>query len=127
MPEEKTGYHKGALETLLKERAELSRMLNIVNSLVENHAQVLEESGVDVEDYISKLRDQQQKRSQSGRRQKAQGKGNGRETSKESSEVSNMLEGGPKGKNSKKSRNSNKGKDKKKDSSKNKESDYSFQ
>lgn len=102
MTEEKTGYHKGALETLLKERAELSKMLNIVNSLVEQHAQALEEAGVDVEEYIEDLKNQQQQRASqakearkkkdSGSQKRKNRKSADKKTAR-SSEVSNMLEG----------------------------------
>lgn len=60
--EEKVGYHKGALEALLNERAELARILKIVNSLVEKHADALENEGVDVERFIENLQKQQEER-----------------------------------------------------------------
>lgn len=84
MSEEKTGYHKGALETLLKEKAELSKMLNIVNSLVEKHAQALSDAGVDVEGYIENLKTQKQNSSKSQNRAKV--------SSEEDSDLSNLLE-----------------------------------
>ncbi|MFP4045904.1 MAG: hypothetical protein ACLFS3_02500 [Candidatus Aenigmatarchaeota archaeon] len=57
--EEKIGYHKGALEALLNERSELSRLLKIVNSLVEKHGKQLEQAGVDVEQFVNNLQDRQ--------------------------------------------------------------------
>ncbi|MBW6451402.1 MAG: hypothetical protein K0B02_01615 [DPANN group archaeon] len=45
---EKIGFHKGALDCLVKERNELSRLLNIVNSLVEMHIRGLRDEGVDI-------------------------------------------------------------------------------
>ena len=46
---EKIGYHKGALETLLKERAELYRLLVIVDQLIKLHTSELKKQGVDVD------------------------------------------------------------------------------
>lgn len=45
---ELVGFHKGALNTLLKERQELARMLKVVEQLIEAHAKELEKLGVDV-------------------------------------------------------------------------------
>lgn len=42
------GYHKGALETLSKEREELSRILNIVEQLMQMHISSLQDLGVDI-------------------------------------------------------------------------------
>jgi shikimate 5-dehydrogenase len=53
--EEKLGYHKGAIESLLNERSELARLLQIVNSLIEKHSKALESMGVDVEKFVEKL------------------------------------------------------------------------
>lgn len=64
---ETIGYHKGSLESLLKEKAELSRLLNIVNSLVEKHYKALEETGVDVEKFINSINNEKQKKSQNRR------------------------------------------------------------
>lgn len=47
--EEQIGIHKGSLSTLLKEREELARLLNIVEQLVNMHAGALKELGVDVQ------------------------------------------------------------------------------
>ncbi len=47
--EEQIGIHKGSLSTLLKEREELARILNIVEQLVQMHMGALKELGVDVE------------------------------------------------------------------------------
>lgn len=46
---EQIGYHKGALETLLKEKKELSRILNIVEQLIQMHAGALKEEGIDIQ------------------------------------------------------------------------------
>ncbi|MEM4637987.1 MAG: hypothetical protein QXK76_03125 [Candidatus Woesearchaeota archaeon] len=46
--EEQIGFHKGALSTLSKERAELSRILQIVEQLMQMHVAALNELGVDL-------------------------------------------------------------------------------
>jgi hypothetical protein len=46
---EVVGYHKGALETLIKERAELLKMAGIVEQLINAHVEGLKKQGVDVE------------------------------------------------------------------------------
>ena len=47
--EEEIGSHKGAIATLIKEREELIRLLNIVNSLIKAHLDALKKLGVDIE------------------------------------------------------------------------------
>jgi len=44
--EEEIGYHKGSLSTLVNERNELVKMVQIVDSLIQAHAKRLEELGV---------------------------------------------------------------------------------
>jgi hypothetical protein len=44
--EEQVGFHKGALDTLLKERSELLRLITIVDQLIKLHAGALQELGV---------------------------------------------------------------------------------
>ena len=46
--EEQIGFHKGALSTLVKERAELTRILGIVEQLMQMHVKGLKELGVDL-------------------------------------------------------------------------------
>lgn len=46
--EEQIGFHKGALDTLLKEREEFTKVLNIVNNYIERHVNALNELGVDL-------------------------------------------------------------------------------
>lgn len=48
--EEQIGFHKGSLSTLSKERAELSRILSIVEQLIQMHSQELKGLGVDIEE-----------------------------------------------------------------------------
>ncbi|MFP4116501.1 MAG: hypothetical protein ACLFQ8_02035 [Candidatus Aenigmatarchaeota archaeon] len=62
---EKLGYHKGAMEALINEKIELSRLLKIVNSLIQRHSKSLEEMGVDVEKFIENV---QKKREKSARK-----------------------------------------------------------
>lgn len=47
--EEQIGFHKGSLTTLIKEKQELERILQIVNTLVQAHVKALKDLGVDLE------------------------------------------------------------------------------
>lgn len=46
--QERIGFHKGSLNTLSKERQELSRILSIVEQLMNVHTQELKSLGVDL-------------------------------------------------------------------------------
>ncbi|MBD3262793.1 hypothetical protein GF374_00245 [Candidatus Woesearchaeota archaeon] len=46
--DEQIGFHKGAVATLLKERQELAKMVQIVDSLLKAHANELKKLGVDI-------------------------------------------------------------------------------
>jgi len=46
--EEQIGYHKGALTTLAKERAELIKMVTVVEQLMQMHLKELKDLGVDL-------------------------------------------------------------------------------
>ncbi len=46
---EQIGFHKGSLTTLAKERQELTRMLSIVEQLMQMHIEELKKLGVDLE------------------------------------------------------------------------------
>jgi hypothetical protein len=59
---EEIGKHKGAVETLLHEQKELSRILQIVNSQLERHIKALEEAGVDTDQFIKKFQEQSQQK-----------------------------------------------------------------
>ncbi len=48
--QEEIGFHKGALATLVKEREELIRLVNIVNALIKAHMDALEKLGVKPEE-----------------------------------------------------------------------------
>jgi hypothetical protein len=45
---EKIGFHKGAIDTLLKERQELLKMASIVTKILEMHVSGLKEMGIDL-------------------------------------------------------------------------------
>ncbi len=47
--DETIGYHKGCLSTLSKERAELARILSIVEQLIQMHSQELKKLGINLE------------------------------------------------------------------------------
>lgn len=47
--EEQIGYHKGSISTLIAERSELVRMVQITESLIQAHAKELEKLGVKVQ------------------------------------------------------------------------------
>ena len=46
--DEEIGFHKGALTTLINERNELSKMVQVVDSIMQAHAKRLEELGVKI-------------------------------------------------------------------------------
>ena len=46
--EEEIGFHKGALNTLAKERQEFNRILQIVEQLMQMHVKGLQDLGVDL-------------------------------------------------------------------------------
>jgi hypothetical protein len=73
MAEEKVGRHKGAIETLMHEKKELSRLLQIVNKQMERHMKELEEEGVDADQFIQSLTgensEEQNKNTNSSRKQ----------------------------------------------------------
>jgi len=46
--EEQIGFHKGAISTLLKERQELLKMINIVETLLKAHLNELQKLGVKI-------------------------------------------------------------------------------
>ncbi len=48
--EEKIGYHKGSINTLIAERTELLRLVQITESLIEAHAKELQTLGVKLQD-----------------------------------------------------------------------------
>ena len=47
--EEVVGYHKGSLNTLLAERNELVRIVQVTESLIQAHLKALQELGVKIE------------------------------------------------------------------------------
>lgn len=61
--EEQIGFHKGALTTLAKERQELTRILQIVEQLMQVHIKGLKDLGVDLEAEAKKAAGKQKKQS----------------------------------------------------------------
>jgi len=55
--DEKIGFHKGALDTLLKERSELYRLLVIVDQLIKIHTSELKKLGVDINSLIKEKKE----------------------------------------------------------------------
>lgn len=47
--DEQIGFHKGALSTLAKERQEMSRILSIVEQIMQMHIGALKDLGVDLQ------------------------------------------------------------------------------
>lgn len=45
---EQIGFHKGSVSTLVKEREEIVRMINIVDQLIKMHVKALSDLGVDI-------------------------------------------------------------------------------
>jgi len=56
--DEQIGFHKGALSTLAKERAEFSRLLQIVEQLMQMHVAALSELGVDLRKEVEEMKTQ---------------------------------------------------------------------
>ena len=46
--EEQIGFHKGSLNTLVKEREELVKIVNVVTQLMNMHVKALKDLGVDL-------------------------------------------------------------------------------
>lgn len=101
---EKIGKHKGSVETLLHEKKELSRLLQIVNSQLERHMKELENAGVDTDQFIQQLQEEgsnQKERQQRNRDQGGQKRGNksrdnsrsGRNGNKQNRSRGNQAEG----------------------------------
>jgi len=47
--EEIIGFHKGSLTTLIKERQELIKMVQVVEQIIQMHVKELKDLGVDIE------------------------------------------------------------------------------
>ncbi|GIU69928.1 MAG: hypothetical protein KatS3mg002_1164 [Candidatus Woesearchaeota archaeon] len=56
--EEQIGFHKGALSTLSKERAELARLLQIVEQLMQMHVAALNQLGVDLTKEVQQMKEE---------------------------------------------------------------------
>lgn len=55
--QEQIGFHKGSLATLVKEREELVRMLQIVEQLMQAHVKALKDLGIDLEKEAKKVQE----------------------------------------------------------------------
>lgn len=58
--DEQIGFHKGALSTLSKERQELSRLLQIVEQLMQMHVAALAQLGVDLQKEVEQMKQPEQ-------------------------------------------------------------------
>lgn len=56
--DEQIGFHKGSLSTLSKERAELARILQIIEQLMQMHVAALTELGVDLRKEVAEMKGQ---------------------------------------------------------------------
>ncbi|MFQ3275670.1 MAG: hypothetical protein ACI9SF_000824 [Candidatus Nanohaloarchaea archaeon] len=72
---EQIGKHKGAVETLLHEKKELSRILQIVNSQLQRHLSALEEAGVDTDEFIQSVQEGGEQKQSQKRKQREQPQG----------------------------------------------------
>ena len=54
--DEQIGFHKGSLSTLAKERQELARILQIVETLMQSHIKALKDLGIDLEEEAKKAK-----------------------------------------------------------------------
>ncbi len=61
--EEQIGFHKGCLSTLSKEKQELSKIVNIVDQLIQMHTGELKDLGVDIERGGAELKGEEEKSS----------------------------------------------------------------
>ena len=60
--EEQIGFHKGSLSTLVKERQEMLRILQIVEQLMQMHIKGLQDLGVDLAKEAEKLQKEVKKK-----------------------------------------------------------------
>ncbi|MFH1501037.1 MAG: hypothetical protein ABIE22_03785 [archaeon] len=52
--DEEIGYHKGAISTMINERNELIKIIQLIESLMQSHLKRLEELGVKIQKQESK-------------------------------------------------------------------------
>lgn len=64
MTDEKIGFHKGAMQTLIGEKTELLKMINTVDQLIQAHNTALKEQGIDYIEELKKLQGEQQSQQQ---------------------------------------------------------------
>lgn len=54
--EERIGFHKGCLDTLMKEREELLKMVSVTEQLMSLHVKSLKEFGIDLQKELEEAR-----------------------------------------------------------------------
>ena len=64
--DEKIGFHKGALDTLVKERQELMKIVSITSKLIEMHVSALKEMGIDLTQQVQPEEEQPKKKEDFG-------------------------------------------------------------
>jgi len=53
--DEQVGFHKGALSVLAKEREEMTKILSVVEQLMQMHIKALKDLGIDLEAEAQKI------------------------------------------------------------------------
>ena len=69
--QERIGFHKGALDTLVKERQELMKLVSITSKLIEMHVSGLKELGIDLTKQVQAAKEQTQPQIQPQKQSKA--------------------------------------------------------
>ncbi len=62
--EEQIGFHKGSLAVLAKEREEFSKILQVVEQLMQAHIKALKDLGLDLEAEAKKVQESMQQQPQ---------------------------------------------------------------
>lgn len=89
---EQIGKHKGAIETLLHEKKELSRLLQIVNSQLQNHMNALDEAGVDTDEFLNQIQGGTESSKEDGN-QRSRSQNRSSNKGKNSEDTGDLLEG----------------------------------
>lgn len=89
---EQVGKHKGAIETLLHEKKELSRLLQIVNSQLQKHMNELDEAGVDTDEFLNQIQGEtESSKNNSNQRSRSKNRSDKKESNAE--DTGDLLEG----------------------------------
>ena len=94
---EEVGKHKGAVETLLHEKKELSRLLQIVSSQLERHLSAMEEKGIDTDQFIQQIQQQEnqgQEQERGASKSKGSDRGKGKQQNRQNSRRRNNSNSG---------------------------------